>query len=428
MKMERLLHYVWKYKLYSSAGLVTVDGLPVSVLDQGIHNTADAGPDFFNAKLNIGGTTWVGNIEVHDKASDWIRHNHDKNKAYDSVILHIVGLCDADIYRTNGETIPQAVLTVPEAIRRNIDWLLHRDVSIPCLHALSEVDPVFHSSWLDVLLSERLERKMLDIFKLLDQYANDWNEVFYITLARNFGFGINSDAFEQLAKSLPLRCILKQRSSSSQVEAMLFGQAGMLQSEEQCHYYRLLQQEYAFLRHKFGLKPLDASLFRNLRIRPNNFPHLKLAQLASILREHDTLFSVILKEEDTAQLRSYFRLAPSFYWDTHYHFRHASPQKEKLLGENAVNILLINTVAPLLFAFGRKNNLPEYAERAIALLEQIPLEQNTIVSTFCRAGIRAYHAGDSQALIQLKREYCEKKKCLYCQIGFQLLKRANICK
>ena len=250
--MERLLHYVWKYKLYASTSLATTEGLPIAVIDPGIQNT-DAGPDFFNAKIKIDGTVWAGSVEIHEKASDWLLHHHDSDKAYDSVILHVTGVNDASICRMNGEPIPQLILPVPEPARKNIDWLLAREVPVPCLERIQDVDSVHLASWMDTLLSERLERKTEDIYRLLDQYQEDWNEVFYILLTRSFGFGVNSDAFEWLAKSLPLRYIQKQRASESQVEAMLFGQAGMLSEEGSCHYYRLLRREYEFLRHKFGL-------------------------------------------------------------------------------------------------------------------------------------------------------------------------------
>jgi hypothetical protein len=423
--MERLLHYVWKYKLYFPETLVTTEGIPVSVIDTGIPNT-DAGPDFFNAKIKIGDTLWAGNVEIHDKASDWFRHHHDTDKAYDSVVLHLVGVADAAVCRTTGAPIPQAVLAIPPTVQRNIDWLMHREEPIPCRSRIREIEPIQLSSWVNALLSERLERKTNDILLLLEQYGDDWNEVFYIILTRSFGFGVNSDAFERLAKSLPFRYIQKQRGSSSQIEAMLFGQAGMLtETIAGCHYYSLLQQEYKFFAHKFGLQPLDESLFKNLRMRPNNFPHVKLAQLAALWHRYDALFSTIRDEENPEQIKRLFRVHPSDFWQTHYHFHHASPQAEKLLGANALNIVLINVVVPMLFAFGRKNNLPEYNERAIRFLETIPAEKNMIVSTFCSAGMQAQHAGDSQALIQLKREYCEKKKCLYCRIGFRLLKRSH---
>lgn len=419
--MERLLHYVWKYKLYTATPLITTEGRPVQVIDPGMQNT-DAGPDFFNAKIKIDGTLWVGSVEIHDKSSDWLLHHHDTDKAYDCVILHIIGFHDFQPVRTNGNPIPQMLLTVPENILRSIDWLLYREAALPCLDHITGIAPLHIACWMEALLSERLERKTHDIFLLLDAYQTDWNEVFYITLTRNFGFGVNNDAFERLAKSLPLRCIQKQRSSHSQIEAMLFGQAGMLKEENDDHYYRLLQREYDFLRHKFSLSPMEDFVFKNLRTRPVNFPYLKVAQLAALWVQYDTLFSAILEARSTGEIKKYFRIPPSGYWETHYHFRYASPRKEKTIGENALNILLINTVVPMLFAYGLHNKRPEYCERATRLLESIPPEKNTIVTTFYNAGITVRHAGDSQALIQLKREYCEKKKCLYCRIGFRMLK------
>ena len=419
--MERLLHYVWKYKLYTATPLITTEGRPVQVIDPGMQNT-DAGPDFFNAKIKIDGTLWVGSVEIHDKSSDWLLHHHDTDKAYDRVILHIIGFNDFQPVRTNGNPIPQMLLTVPENILRSIDWLLYREAALPCLDHITGIAPLHIACWMEALLSERLERKTHDIFLLLDAYQTDWNEVFYITLTRNFGFGVNNDAFERLAKSLPLRCIQKQRNSHSQIEAMLFGQAGMLEEENDDHYYRLLQREYDFLRHKFGLSPMEDFVFKNLRTRPVNFPYLKVAQLAALWVRYDTLFSAILEARSTGEIKKYFRIPPSGYWETHYHFRYASPRKEKTIGENALNILLINTVVPMLFAYGLHNKRPEYCERATRLLESIPPEKNTIVTTFYNAGITVRHAGDSQALIQLKREYCEKKKCLYCRIGFRMLK------
>lgn len=420
--MESLLYYVWKYRLFSTEQLSTTNGTLFTVIDPGIRNTA-AGPDFFNAKIKIDNTVWVGSIEIHEKASDWFRHGHEKDKAYDSVILHVVGEADTDVFRSDGQLFLQFVLTVPEAVQKNIDWLLYREVPVPCIERIGEVCSLHIASWLEALLSERLERKTQDIFRLLDLYKGDWNEVFYILLTRNFGFGINSDAFEWLAKSLPLRYIQKQRGSSSQVEALLFGQAGMLDETIENRYYKLLQREYQFLKHKFDLKPLDASLFKSLRMRPGNFPHLKLAQLAAIWLQHDTLFSVLLDANTPSEIKNYFRVSPYEYWNTHYHFRYSSEKKEKKLGESGLNILLINTVVPMFFAYSIRAKRPEYSERALRLLESLPPENNFIVTAFTKAGVVIKNAGDTQALIQLYREYCEKKKCLYCRVGFRLLKQ-----
>lgn len=418
------MHYIWKYRLYGGQPLQTTDGQAVEVLDPGLHNT-DAGPDFFNAKVLLAGTLWAGNVEIHLRASDWNVHHHDSDKAYDSVILHVVGEEDCRVRRSDGGEIPQLRLVIPESLRRNIEWLTGRDVPVPCLFRLPEIDTLYRTMWLDALLSERLERKTQDIYRWLDLYDGDWNEVFYVVLCRNFGFGVNGDAFERLARSLPLRDILKQRGSETQIEALFFGQAGLLEEETGDAYYRLLRREYQFLAHKFGLQRLDSSVFRSLRMRPGTTPHLKLAQLSAFWIRYDTLFSALLEAATPGAIKQYFRISPSEYWKTHYHFGKPSPEKEKVLGESAVRIILINTVVPMFFAYARKRSRPEYAERAVRLLETIPPEDNSIVSLFRQAGFEIRHAGDTQALIQLKREYCEKKKCLYCRFGFQLLKKGK---
>jgi len=422
--MERLLQYVWKYRLYSAVDLKTAEGVSVTVIDPGIQNT-DAGPDFFNAKIQISGTVWAGNIEIHRKASDWKTHHHDRDPVYDSVILHVVEDADSAVYRTTGEIIPQVVMQIPEVIKSNMDWLLSRETSLPCAERIHEIEPILISTWMNTVLSERLERKVSDILILLEQYKDDWNEVFYIILTRNFGFGNNNEAFEWLAKSLPFRYIRKQRCNSLQIEALLFGQAGLLSDTHDDPYYQSLQQEYRFLQKKYKLKPVDYGSIKQLRMRPINFPHLRLAQLAAIWTHNDTLFSRILENNQLETLKTCFDVTLSEYWDTHYHFQFPSPMRKKTIGLNATNIILINTVVPILFAYGKKKQLPEYCTQSLQMLENIPPESNRLITGFTDAGIRIKNACDTQALIQLRREYCEKKKCLYCRIGFGLIKTAK---
>lgn len=421
--MEQLLHYLWKYRLYRPSGLTTTQGDTLEIIDPGLENT-DAGPDFFNAKIRINGTVWAGSVEIHQKASDWLAHGHSADKAYENVILHVVETDDGTVFRQNGEAIPQLVLPIPEQVIDNMEWLLTRDSPVACLERLPAIDPVFRLQWMDALLAERLERKTDDILHWLDLYQKDWNEVFYILLCRNFGFGVNSDAFERLARSLPLKCILKQRPSASQVEALFLGQAGLLNDSNgnRHHYYRLLQQEYSFLRKKYGLEPLEPHIFRNLRLRPDATPHIKLVELAAIWIRHDTLFSSVLSARTPRELKDFFRVPASAFWDTHYNFLRPSPHRKKQLGENALNMLLINTVVPLMFAYGLYHQMDEHKARALRLLASIPPEQNSIISLFSQVGMKPRNAGDTQALIQLKRNYCEQKKCLYCRLGFQLLK------
>lgn len=421
--MEQLLHYLWKYRLYRPSGLTTTQGDTLEIIDPGLENT-DAGPDFFNAKIRINGTVWAGSVEIHQKASDWLAHGHSADKAYGNVILHVVETDDGTVFRQNGEAIPQLVLPIPEQVIDNMEWLLTRDSPVACLERLPAIDPVFRLQWMDALLAERLERKTDDILRWLDLYQKDWNEVFYILLCRNFGFGVNSDAFERLARSLPLKCILKQRPSASQVEALFLGQAGLLNDSNgnRHHYYRFLQQEYSFLRKKYGLEPLEPHIFRNLRLRPDATPHIKLVELAAIWIRHDTLFSSVLSARTPRELKDFFRVPASAFWDTHYNFLRPSPHRKKQLGENALNMLLINTVVPLMFAYGLYHQMDEHKARALRLLASIPPEQNSIISLFSQVGMKPRNAGDTQALIQLKRNYCEQKKCLYCRLGFQLLK------
>lgn len=451
-----MLQYVWKHRLYTEADLVTTDGLPVFVIDPGISNT-DAGPDFFNAKIRIGETVWVGNVEIHVRASDWMAHRHHIDKGYDSVILHVVGRANATACRTDGNPIRQAILHVPERVEANIAWLLSRDTPVSCAKRMYLVPQLYLSDWMAALLTERLERKTQDVFARLMQHAKDWNEVFYITLMRNFGFGTNSDAFEILAGSLPYKYILKHRYQPEQVEALFFGQAGLLETgaavgdcptdmslpaaakslpagarslpaedgakviDSTDPYLLTLRREYGFLRKKYKLKPVASFLFKKLRVRPLNFPHVRLAQAAAVWIKNDLLFSKVLETERTKDLRALFNVAPSEYWRTHYDFRAASVSRQKLLGKNATDIILINTVIPILFAYGKYKQLPVYNERALRFLEELAPERNSIITLFSQAGIAAKNAGDTQALIQLRREYCDKKKCLYCRIGFRMI-------
>lgn len=435
--MERLLHYVWKYKLYAPHGLVATDGRPLRVVDPGLPDPSGA-PFFCHARIQLGDTLYAGQVEIGEET----RGDRPLSAGYYTprrlaapLILRIRPLSEEAIAGTTlraaddtpppgpgGEPVPEVNLPLPGALSRTIRWLLESREPVACLPRIGEVGALHLSLWLGALVGERLKRKTDAIFALLETYGNDWNEVFYILFTRYFGFGNHNDAFEALARSLPLKYIQKQRGSQSQVEALLFGQAGLLEEETDNAYYRLLQREYRFLRHKFELRQPSCTLAGSLRTRPYAFPHLKLAQLAAVWMQHDTLFSAILEARTLGEIKRYFRVEPSAYWETHYHFRSASAPKRKPLGETALHILLINTVVPMLFAYGRHSKLPEYTERAVRLLENLPPEKNSIVAAFCRSGVAVQHAADSQALIQLRREYCERKRCLDCRIGFQLLK------
>nr|WP_297169290.1 DUF2851 family protein [uncultured Dysgonomonas sp.] len=418
--MEQLLHYVWKHRLFQS-DLKTTDGIPIEILDVGLHNT-DEGPDFFNAKVKVGERVWVGNIEIHRSSDDWYKHQHDKNSVYNSVILHVVEFASTTVHNEAKLPIPQCEIKYPRHIKDNIEFLLNSDVSLPCCNYLKEFPSIHLQGWLNALLLERLERKSGDIQILLDRFNNSWSDVFYVLLSRSMGFGLNSEAFERLALSLPLHYILKQGDNPLHIEALLLGQSGMLDdinlSDE---YTQKLQQEYSFLRNKYSLTPLDKSIFRKLRIRPTSSPHIRIAQLAGLLLHIQGLFSKILGCKDLGQIHLLFHVNASEYWQTHYQLGEESPRKNKYIGDASLDVMIINAVVPLVFSYGRRLNDEQYVDRALNFLDSIKPESNSIIKQFALYGVRARNAYDTQALIQLKREYCEKRKCLYCRIGYKLL-------
>lgn len=418
--MEDILHYVWKFKLYNQV-LHTTDGQSIEVIDPGVSNTNE-GPDFFNAKIQIGDKLWVGNIEIHVASSDWKLHKHELNKSYDSVVLHVVKVADCEVKNSEGRTISQCEITYPKYIDENYDLMIHANIDLPCANYLAEMDRFHLSLWIHNLLIERLERKAKDIDKLFTRLEGSWEEVFYVLLSRSFGFGLNSDSFERLALSLPLRYIQKHGDNIVQIEALLFGQAGMLEDEQaKGSYHNLLQKEYEFLKHKYGLKPLDKYVFKNLRTRPTAFPQIRIAQLAALLHSSQGLFSKVVDKKDIGQIRLLLHVDASEYWQTHYTFGAESAKKSKFLGDSSLDILLINTVSPILFAYGKYIGDEDMCERALRLLEEIKAEKNSISKLFSKNGVTMNSAADSQAVIQLKREYCEKRKCLYCRVGHRLL-------
>ena len=420
--METLLHYVWKHRLYTPENLKTDKGISLEIIDPGISNS-DAGPDFFNAKIKLEGKLWAGNIEIHTSSSDWYKHKHNLDKSYNSVILHVVEFADiSEINDSTGRQIPQWIIPVPQKIKENYLFLLNTDFPIPCIGQLYKIPEIYISDWKTALLMERLERKTGQILSLLNDYKNNWNEVFFLTMARNFGFNTNNDAFERLAKSLPLKYILKHTNSISQIEALFLGQSGLLNDLSiDDHYYFILQREYNFFSRKYNLQGLEPHIFKNLRIRPSNSPCIKIVQLAGLVRQQPSLLSRILETEQLKELQDLFHMKINPYWDTHYHFGKTSHFRPKVLGIPAINILIINVVIPVLLAYGKQKNMEKYLKRALYLLEVIKPESNFIVNLFKNHGINMENAGDSQAVIQLKREYCDKKKCIFCRIGHKLL-------
>ena len=421
--MEQLLHYVWKHKIFPLKELKTTTGQQVEVIDTGLANT-DAGPDFFNAKLKLDGVLWIGNIEIHERSSDWFKHGHHADAGYNSVILHIASEIDTEISRSNGERIPQIQLICPEAVRTNYKELLETDSYPPCYRIIPSLPPFTAHSWMTALQMERFEQKATLLNERLKRCQGNWEDAFFITLARNFGFGLNGDAFETWAHRLPFRAVDKHRNDLFQIEAIFFGQAGILEDSDGDGYYLRLKKEYTYLQHKFGLIPMDASLWRFLRLRPANFPHIRIAQLACLYHRAYGLLSRIMETETLQGVRDILKGGTSEYWLTHYTFGGSSPSRPKTLSNTSLDLLIINTVVTFLYAYGLHKGNRVLCARAGSFLEELKAENNYITRMWEQCGMKASNAADSQALIQLNKEYCDKKKCLYCRIGYEYLKRS----
>ena len=431
--MEDLVRYVWKHKLFPLTPLQTTDGLSVEVIHPGMENRND-GPDFFNAKVKIDGTLWVGNVEIHSKASDWLLHGHDTNKRYDSVVLHVAGIVDREIVRTDGTPIPQMELKVPEHITTNYEELRKNEHYPPCYRVIPELSNLTIHSYLSSLLYERLDLRAEQIAQRYETHEKNWDDALFATLARNFGFGTNGDAFEEWAQRMPFRAVDKHADNLLQVEALFFGQAGLLEEESVPSYYhealaedmyfQSLQREYRFLAHKFDLHPMNHTAWRLLGMRPANFPHVRLAQLAMLYHEKRISVSHLMAANGRVALSELLRVGTSEYWDTHYVFGSTtSAPTKKRVTDNAITLLLINSVAPFYYSYGRRKDSEQHCEQAIALLEQLKAENNYIIRGWMDCGILVKNAADSQALIQLKKQYCDRRDCLRCRIGYEFLKK-----
>ncbi len=425
--MEKLLHYVWQHRLFPANGLRTDRGETADVIDPGIHNR-NAGPDFFNAKVKVDGTLWVGNVEIHERASDWYRHRHNRDTAYDNVILHVCSTLDDTARTAGGRMLPQVKISVPAGIEANYHELLAEEAYPPCYRVIPHIPPLAIHGWLNALTTERLAEKTSRINACLERTGGDWERTYFITLARNFGFGVNSEAFEEWAFHMPLPAVGKHRDDLFQVEALFIGQAGLLEEtavapEFQDEYFTKLRKEYLYLAHKFTLTPMNAAKWRFLRLRPQNFPHVRLAQMAELYHSQRADFSRLMQAESSEELRQLLKAKATSYWQTHYTFGKPSAQRSKTLQETSLNLILVNTVAPLLFAYGRHLYDESRCERAFKLLEQTKAERNFITRSWQLAGITAENAADSQAMIQLKRRYCDIKDCLRCRFGCEYLRR-----
>ena len=404
--MERLLHYVWKHKLLPLRPLATEDGQTVEVIDPGLHNH-DQGPDFFNAKIRLGGTLWAGNVEVHLRSSDWYRHSHQDDPAYNSVILHVVGEIDGEVRNAEGKILPQVQLDIPEGIRRSYEELCRTEDYPRCHRIIPSVPTMKVHQWMDVLLVERLKERSEKVAERAERTGNDWERATFVTLSRSFGFGLNGDAFERWAMRIPLQAAGKHRDNLFQIEALFLGMAGLIDEVEvirSSQEVERLHQEFAYLKHKFSLgDAMQRSDWRFLRTRPKNFPFVRILQIAELYHSGRVQMSKLLEAKSVEELQGCLAV--------------------KGTTASSRRLLIINTVVPLLFAYGRHIGDEDICIRAIRLLEELPAENNYILRQWQDCGLKVSTAADSQALIQLKRQYCDRIDCLRCRFGYEYLKR-----
>jgi predicted kinase len=422
---EDLLHYLWKFRLFERAALQTTAGEEIEVFSAGMAHT-DGGPDFQNARIRIGETTWAGNVELHVNSADWQRHGHQTDVAYSSVILHVVYKDDSPVILPDGRKLPTLELhnRIPEELYQRYHHLIFSNQQfIPCEGSINQIDEMNMRNWLTRVLVERLEKKSGAVIDALNVNRGDWEEIFYRFLAANFGFKVNALPFELMAKSLPQIILSKHKNYPLQIEALIFGQAGFLEDHFTDEYPRKLKEEYNFLRKKHNLTPIEKHLWKFLRMRPQSFPTIRLAQFAALVVNSNHLFSKILDLKEVAALRNLFAGSKvNEYWDIHYRFDAESKPAPKNMGAAAVDILLLNTVAVFLFSYGTHLKKQYYISRALQLLEYLPAEKNHITDDFVNLGVKITSAFESQALLELKNFYCNHKKCLQCAIGNKILK------
>ncbi len=421
---EKILHFIWKYKLYNKTELLCSDSNHVEVISPGVQNF-DAGPDFFNAQIKIGNTLWAGNVEMHLKSSDWYRHNHNKDKAYNNVVLHVVIDNDKVTNNENGDKIPTVELKLNPKIAKKYYELLESESKLSCNADIGSIEEFRLKIWFDNVLFERLKQKT-EIIKLkLERNKNNWEESFYQILARNFGFNLNAEPFERLARSLPLKYIAKHHNNLLQIEALLYGQAGFLTDSANMgdKYYINLKREYTHLRKKFNLNPIEQHSWKFLRSRPSNFPTIRISQFASLIHKSTSLFSKIINASNATDIQKLFQSKASEYWSNHYTFNKISEKKEKRFGANSINNIIINTIVPFTFLFGNFKGDQKLKNKAITFLENLKAENNNITRLWNSEGIKITNAFLSQAIIQQTKNYCRKEKCLDCGIGAEILKQ-----
>ena len=418
---EEFLQYLWKFRLMNR-DLRMRTGEPLIVFDPGEHNM-DGGPDFINARVRLGDTTWAGNIEIHVNEEDWFRHNHHHDMAYKNVILHVVYEENTDVISRFDRLLPTMIMKgqYPDHIYHRYGEFLRSRSWIPCEKLVKEQNTFHFDHWSASLIIERLEERSSQWKQLLEANKFDWAETLHQVLGWSFGLKINSLPFELLAKSLPLKLCLKYKNDPFKLEALAFGQAGMLNAEFMEEYPNLLKKEYGFLAGKHSLKPMDPSLWKFLRLRPPAFPTIRIAQWASILQHADRFFSSVLEHEDPREIWQLFSGTASVYWDDHFVFEKPSAFAKKTIGSSTIRLQILNAMAPFIYLYGDCKGMNRYKEKAVTLIEQTPAEKNSVVGKMRKLGFPADNALKTQALIHLKSKYCDKKKCLDCRIGAQLL-------
>jgi hypothetical protein len=419
---EELLQYIWMTGLFNANGLKTTSGQEVIILKRGKLNT-DSGPDFSHARIRIGDTEWVGNVEIHLDSEEWYKHRHQFDKAYNNTILHVVLKHNGDARRQDDTVIPCIEIgdRIHESISGQYEQLKNSTHWIPCAGFLSRIDHFTINQTLDRVLIQRLERKTDLVKNWLEKVNNDWQSVFYFSVARSFGFGTNSDAFEQLALSVPLNILAKHKENPEQVESILFGASGLLDMEPLDEYQRGLRDEWEFFRVKYGLTGLQGNTFKFMRMRPTNFPPLRIAQLAALIASSKHLLSRVIEEDDLKVIIDFFKTEASEYWKTHYSFGKTGKPHSPCLTSNAIQLILINAVVPVLFVYGQMNGDESVSNKAINLLHQLPSESNHVISGWSQFGVHSRTAYDSQALLELKKNNCDEKKCLNCKIGNKVM-------
>lgn len=417
---ERLLQYIWQFQYFNPADMFTRDGDPVTILSPGTLNTHQ-GPDFHYAKILIGPTIWAGSVELHLNSSGWQLHGHHNDPNYEGVVLHVVWEDDG------GESDPQVLELkgrVPGHLLRHYEQMMLNSRFIPCEKLVSNQPELTWRSWKDRLLAERLMRKAAQVEQYFKQSDQNWQETFWWLLARSFGLKVNADAFEAIARSIPLNLLGRNKDSLHRLEALLLGQAGLLKGVFYDDYAIMLQKEYKYLQHKYELKSPGVPVFF-LRMRPGSFPTVRLAQLARLIFDSTHLFSHVRDAESVKEVKTWLDVTANDYWHYRYRFDHPSPFKKKILGAVMINNIIINTLCPVLFAFGNYHNDDSFRSKALKWLEETSAEQNSVTKRFVLLGVENKSAFDSQALVELKTRYCDRKRCLECSIGCSLLKPAE---